>query len=144
MADGSISSVAIEPDVWYLVFEETTPRWWLRWVGRFKHVMAIGWVAHQRVWLVYDVSLGRSRVAVLPDCPGTDQEIARLMEEATWLALTPRETPRFHWLRIGFWCVPAVSHLVGIGGCALRPDAFFRDCLRHGAEIVTYGDREDV
>jgi hypothetical protein len=33
-------------------------------------------------------------------------------------------------------CTTVVGRLVGSRSCALRPDAFLRDCLAEGAEIV--------
>ncbi|PVE25424.1 hypothetical protein DC522_05890 [Microvirga sp. KLBC 81] len=141
MADGDTSRVAIEPTMWFLVFQDSSRTPWvnlLSW-GRFKHVTAYGWVPDQRMWVFYDVSLGNTRIAILP--AGTEaaqQEIERLREHGVTLAMKPRGKVS-RWLRLGFWCVPAMAHLVGVPGCAVRPDRLFRQCLRYGAEIVDDG-----
>lgn len=142
MADGCVPAIAVEPTVWFLVFETRTDHRWVRWLarGRFKHVTAVGWVPDQRLWVFYDVSLGRTRVAVLPDCQAAWDDILRLRAAGAMLAMVPR-APRRFWLRVGFWCVPAVRHLLGVGGWAVTPSGFYRDCLRQGAEVVTDGQR---
>lgn len=141
MADGDTSRVAIEPTMWFLVFQDRAQTWWLNVLpfGRFKHVTAYGWVPDQRMWVFYDVSIGNTRIAILPaGTVAAHDEIERLSATGVTLAIKPRGKTR-RWLRLGFWCVPAMAHLVGLGGCAVRPDGFFRQCLRHGAEIVTDG-----
>lgn len=140
MADGQDFQVAIEPTMWFLVFQEKARTRWVNWLafGRFKHVSAYGWVPDQRMWVFYDVSLGRTRIAVLPVCDAAEEEIRRLARYGVTLAMKPRGECR-RWFRVGFWCVPAMAHLVGVPSCAVRPDALFRQCLRHGAEILTDG-----
>ena len=138
MADGDTSRVAIEPSMWFLVFQDKARTRWLHWIaaGRFKHVTAYGWVPDQRMWVFYDVSLGNTRIAILP--AGTiaaEEEIERLTAGGVTLAMKPRGKVT-RWMRIGFWCVPAIAHLVGVGGWSMRPDALFRECLSAGAEIV--------
>lgn len=141
MADGDTSRVAIEPTMWFLVFQDKAQSRWVNWLslGRFKHVTAFGWVPDQKMWVFYDVSLGNTRIAVLPgDTVAAEQEIERLTAYGVTLAMKPRGKVS-RWFRLGFWCVPAMAHLVGVPGCALRPDALFRHCLRYGAEVVTNG-----
>jgi hypothetical protein len=136
MADGP-RTIGIEPNVWFLIFEDTPRRILRRLIpGPWKHVRAVGWVPDQRLWLFYDVGLTRTSVAVAPDCPGARE--AALPDGVTILAMQAGERPPL-WPRIGFWCVPAVAHLVGLRSCALSPMGLYRDCLRHGAEVVTYG-----
>jgi hypothetical protein len=141
MADAGIDiSGALEPTVWFLVFEERSRSWWVNALarGRFKHVQAVGWIGEIGCWIFYDVSLGKTTVAVLPDGERAHAILGLMREKATTVVMAPRPSRRT-WMRFGMWCVPAIAHLVGIPSCALRPDAFYRDCLSHGGEILTYG-----
>lgn len=136
---GGAPRIGLAPDMWFLIFSEKTHRRWLdllAW-GRFKHVLAFGWVPDQRSWLVYEVSMTRTRVAVLPDCPGSDERIAELRAGNVTIAMKPG-ADRAPWARFGFWCVPAIAHLVGLKRQPLRPDALFRQCLAEGAELVDW------
>lgn len=135
MAEG-VATVGVEPERWYLIFETRAPARWLRWIamGRFKHVSALGWLPEQRLWVHYDVRLGRTRVAVLPDCQAAADRVHELREHAVTVVFTP-VADRRRWLRLGFWCVPAMAHLVGVKGTPLRPDALFRLCLEQGGAI---------
>lgn len=135
MADG-LNRIGVEPAMWFLIFETRAPKRWLHWLamGRFKHVSALGWLQDQRAWVHYDVCLGRTRISVMPDCLGASDRIAALREEAVTLAMEGGREPG-RWLRLGFWCVPAVAHLVGIKGTPLRPDALYRMALAQGAAV---------
>ena len=136
---GDSGRIGVEPDMWFLIFTEKTPHRWLRWLawGRFKHVLAFGWVPDQRAWAVYEVSMTRTRVAILPDCQGSDEMLAGLRAGNVTLAMKPG-AERAPWARLGFWCVPAMAHLLGIQGQPLRPDALHRACLKQGAEVVDW------
>jgi len=137
-------AAGFEPEVWFLVFREKSESRLARWLsfGRFKHVFAIGWVSSQQVWLIYEVSWDGATVAVLPDNESTAFELQALQADSVTLAIVPRLKKR-RWFRIGFWCVPAMAHLVGMP-CALRPDTLFRHCRRHNAEVVTYGSFQTI
>lgn len=137
MADTVVEVPAAEPDVWFLVFQTRARTRWLSWIamGRYKHVTAFGYVPAMRAWLFYDVGLGRTWVAVMPDEPAAWIEAHGLQEESLTICIAPRGRRR-HWLRLGFWCVPAMGHLVGIGEKTFRPDALLKACMSSGAEIV--------
>ncbi len=91
MAEGRPDLIGLEPDMWFLIFETRARARWLHWLamGRFKHVSAIGWLPDQRLWVVYDVSLGRTRVAVMPDGPAAVAEIDRIREQTVTIAMRP-------------------------------------------------------
>lgn len=136
---GDSGRIGVEPSMWFLIFTERADRRWVRWLaaGRFAHVLAFGWVPDQRAWLVYEVTMNRTRVAVMPDCPGSDERIAELRAGNVTLAMKPAEG-RAPWMRLGFWCVPAMAHLLGLSRRPLRPDALYRQCLAEGAEVVDW------
>ncbi len=128
-----------EPLSWLLVFVSATTMPWLDRliIGRFKHVMAFGWVEETQTWLCYDIQIGRTRILSLPDEVGSDLIAVKLGGDAGSGALrvAAREVPPSV-LRIGFWCVPAMKRLVGLKSGALRPDALWRDCIASGAEVI--------
>jgi len=136
MADDPGARTSFEPTIWYLSFRQTTPVWWVRLLarGRFQHVSAFGWVPDTRLWLFYDVGLYRTQVYALPDGPLAHERIEALHRDAAVVAFTPRGE-RSRWVRLGFWCCPAIAHLIGLRAFPLRPDAMFRAVLREGGAL---------
>lgn len=128
-----------EPLSWLVVFTTTTTMPWLDRVlpGRFKHVMAFGWVEAAKVFVHYDVQFGRTRVMALPEPEGLDLIAFRLGGDSGAGALRMPADKNARWnARVGFWCVPAIKHLLGLRSGALRPDRLWRDCLASGAEVI--------
>ncbi len=127
--------IGVEPEYWYLIFHRRSSAWWVQVLalGEFDHVSAIGWLPDQRVWVQYDVTLGGTVISVLPDCQGACDRLAALTDGNT-IVLMPARRGRMWW-RPGFWCVPAMAHLVGLGFVA-RPDGLYRKALRSGGAIV--------
>ncbi|MBW8285092.1 MAG: hypothetical protein K0M55_15990 [Rhizobium sp.] len=127
-----------EPKDWFVVFHENRGRWWVDWLacGRFKHVSVFGKVERSGAWVFYDFHLDRAHIMVVGDWEadiaighyadmGTVVRFPRLLSNVGAFAFRP-----------GWWCVPAVAHIIGLRTCALRPDALFRQCLANGGEIV--------
>lgn len=122
--------------MWFLAFRKTTPVWWVRWLarGRFQHVSAFGWVPATRLWIFYDVGLFRTQIYALPAGDDANAAVDALHENAVVVSFCPRgDRPR--WVRLGFWCVPATSHLVGLKATVFRPDAMFRAALHEGGHL---------
>lgn len=133
---------SLEPETWLLAFHtRTTSRLvgWLAW-GRFKHVLAFGYIRRIRAWVFFEPALGRTRLFVAPDGPVADSMIAEAISGASVLSIRPAAATRASWPVFG-WCVPAVAHLIGLRSGALRPDALWRDCLRAGAQSVLQESR---
>jgi hypothetical protein len=63
--------------------------------------------------------------------------IAELRDGGVTVAIAPAG-PRKRWGRLGFWCVPAMAHLLGLKGTLFRPDALYRACLAQGGSIVDW------
>lgn len=136
--DGPPPPASGHPAAWYVAFYESgEPHWW--WPlckPGFRHVMAFGYCVHAAAWLIYDVTLARTFVRALKP------EAFDL-----WLATLPAGRAILHYespevdpdarswggFRLGFWCTPAVAHLIGAPSRALRPHALFRDLIRLGA-----------
>lgn len=124
------------PSRWILAFARRSSSRWVNLVpGRYKHVMAMGYVAEMDSWIFFDVRLGHTDLYTARG-DGARQLMAHYAEGADLLGM-PARRGRSAALRCGFWCVPSIKHLVGVRGGALRPDALWRDCLRQGAEILS-------
>jgi len=124
-----------QPVRWVLCFQRTTESRWIRWLacGRYKHVCAFGYIAEVDHWVFLDWRISVVDVIVARGT-GADQMIAYYTRDADMLGMTPQK--RGLGLRLGFYCVPAVKHLLGIRSSALRPSRLWRDCIRQGAEIL--------
>lgn len=140
--DDDATTSPLEPARWYLIFSTETDRRFLRWaaLGRYKHVMAVGYVPSQELWIVVNPKMRRTVVEAVRDGSLAVQRLTDLMGSHEVLML-PAQEPTWR-LKPGLWCVPIVAHLVGVSSCALRPDAFHRDCLAAGAERLTLGNEE--
>jgi hypothetical protein len=130
-------AASFAPREWFIAFKRTTSLWLADRLsfGRYKHVSCFGPVPAVGGWLFYDFGKSAAAIAVVPDRRADD-----LMGLACDRALVVRWAPPLvvtGWrLKPAFLCTSAVAHLTGVPSCALRPDAFLRDCLAHGAEIV--------
>lgn len=129
--------VAVEPVLWNVVFHPEAATPWLNRlpIGKFKHVSAFTYLPGLKGWLIYDVQLSSTRMVVLPDLDASLDIIARMTEGCEVIAMR-RETADASTGRLGFWCVPAIKHLLGLRSSALRPDSLRRDCLRNGGQLI--------
>lgn len=120
---------------WTLVFHRSAAARWVERLacGRYKHVSAFAWVRELRVWVIYDVKLSGSPILLLPDSQAALDRLAEHTCGADLMRMPRRAGGGF---AFGFFCVPAIKHLVGLRGGALRPDALWRDCLRQGGKVV--------
>jgi hypothetical protein len=101
-------------------------------VVEIHHVAAFGYCADQAAWLLYDVTTRRTLIRMLTPSQ-MDAWVEALPDHRCILAFEPVGEPDDPGLRLGFWCTPAVAHLVGARSRALRPEAFYRDLLAQGA-----------
>lgn len=131
----------IEPDRWTVVFHVKRASWWVELLafGRFKHVSAFAYVPLMRAWLVYDVQQAGTSLTVIPDCDSAITLLDKLYGDCVMLSVR-RQEPCGNAFRLGFWCVPAIKHLLGVRCGALRPDALYRHLRRNGAELIDNGD----
>lgn len=133
------NSAAGQPARWVLAFQRTTESRLIDWLasGTYKHVSAFGYIAEVDHWVFLDWRFATIDVIVARGAAAT-QLTGYYTRDADLLGMAPRKTG--HGMRLGLWCVPAIKHLVGIEGSALRPDALWRDCIRQGAEILSHED----
>lgn len=125
---------AVEPVEWLVVFHPETTVPLVRWLcwGRFKHVSAWGYYPGIKAWLIFDPSWDGLRLSMIPHdaAHAAFREYTRGCEivklaRAGEIGLSPLS-------RLGFWCVPAIKHLLGVRCASMRPDAFYRHILRRG------------
>jgi hypothetical protein len=125
-----------EPGRWTLVFHRKSSSWLTSLIamGRYKHVSAFAYIAGLKLWLVYDVRLGGTSLTVVQDCPETKAALAQMIVCADLMLMERQHAP------VGIWpplyCAGAIRHLLRLPGDALRPDALWRLCLRHGGEAI--------
>jgi len=130
-ADNPLSGM---PPNWFVAFYNDGQRYWWSRLCRdgFRHVAAFGYCADQAAWLLYDVTTRRTLIRVMSPSQ-MDAWVEALPDNRRILEFEPTEEPGDPAFRIGFWCTPAVAHLVGARSRALRPEAFYRDLLAQGA-----------
>jgi hypothetical protein len=128
-----------EPVQWAVCFSQKASTAWLTRlpVGKFKHVRAFGCVPHINTWVFFDPALNRTTIRIGRG-DVAKQLIAEFLFEATVIQMPtlPRASLR---PQLFGWCVPAVAHVLGVRGGALRCDTLFRDCLRQGGILLADG-----
>lgn len=129
-----------EPDEWLILFHPRSSRWVERLCpGKFKHVSAVGFVADAKAWALLSWELGRLRVSVMTDAD-FEVHLAAVAPDAGILKMMAPQFDLGPWRpRLGLFCVSMVTHLLGLRGGALLPDALWRLLLANGAEIVSLG-----
>lgn len=126
---------------WFVAFMREGIPWIDRvFPGRFKHVRAFAFSHGAQCWVFYDHTWSGTHITLAPAGSIGDATMGKFVEDAVVLKLsrTDREKGRLS-RKLGFWCVPAVRALLRVPGGALRPDGFYRECLRAGAEVVVDG-----
>jgi hypothetical protein len=135
------SGASGRPARWILAFQRTTKSRLVRLLacGTYQHVMAFGYVAEVDHWIFFDWKASLVDIMVARGDHAT-QLTDQYTRDADLLGMEAKPSPGYG-LRFGWWCVPAIRHLVGIGGGALRPDALWRDCIAQGADILSHDIR---
>ena len=125
---------AIEPSEWFVVFHRRSTLRWLNWLvrGQFKHVSAFGYCAGFRCWLVYDVSWSGTRTPLLPANQLGKAAIMEWTRDCVVLKVTRGSAVPHLSSRLGFTCVNAVKHLLGLRCVAATPTQLYRYILRNG------------
>lgn len=130
---------AIEPTEWFVVFHRKSMNRFLSFLafGEFKHVSAFGYCPGFKAWLVYDVQWSGTRIKLLPHNDFGKAAIALWTTDCTIVKL-PRGNliPNFS-SRVGFYCVSAIKHLLGLRCVAATPGALYRHILRHGGSLLS-------
>jgi hypothetical protein len=127
--------MSYEPQVWNVVFNREAASGWAKWVpGRYKHVRAYAFLPATKQWLFYDVSFAGTEIAVIPHGLDSYEKIYEFIGPpgAADIVAMKRLPARRRWFPWSNWCTPALRHLLNLPGSALKPDAFYCDCLANG------------
>jgi hypothetical protein len=130
---------AIEPYQWFVVFHRTGPNWFIDWLipGEFKHVSAFAYCAGFALWLLYNTELNVTRLQLLPHNDRTITALTAYMRDCMVLKVDKNYSTRFGLTsRIGFYCVPAIKHLLGVHCVSPLPDGLYRAILRNGGQCI--------
>lgn len=127
-------AMAIEPVEWFVVFHRKSMNRLLGWlaVGEFKHVSAFGYCAGFKCWLIYDVTWSGTRIKLLPHNEFGKATIGLWTQDCFIMKLPRGDGLPHPTSRIGFTCVNAVKHLLGLGCVAMTPSQLYRHILRNG------------
>jgi hypothetical protein len=126
-----------EPTQWAVCFTRKAASKWAAWLpGTYKHVRAFGFVGPINTWVFFDPALSRTTIRV-----ARGEAASQLIHEFLYAAAVIEVPTR---ARTGTppifgWCAPAVAHLLGVSGGALRPDTLFAHCLRQGGLLLADG-----
>src|SRR5581483_5368299 len=136
-----VSTEAVgKPARWIVCFRRKADHPLVAWLafGTYKHVAAFGYVEDLDAWVFYERRLFHTDIWVGRGA-GARHMMAQYIDGADMLGMPVN--PRGSLSLFGFWCVPAVKHLIGLRSGALRVDALYRDCLAAGAEIIDESQR---
>jgi len=126
-----------EPKFWVLAFARHSPIRWVGWLamGRHKHVRACAPLPMLGAWVFYDVHLTGTTIRVAATGGEAERLWSIFTTDADLVVMPVRRGVMPWWSRWGFFCVPAIKHLIGLRSGALRPSRFFRDCLAAGGQL---------
>lgn len=130
------------PKVWQVCFLKTEREyWWDRFLpDGFRHVFLLGYVPEYRQWVYFDPQYASTVVGIVtPARAGALLEIA-LHEGAVVNVPASVARPPACWARLGFYCVPAVKHALGLRCVAVTPKGLHDYLLKIGAKRL---ERED-
>ena len=103
-------------------------------MGRFKHVMAFGWLPHSKVWVTYDVGYDDTKITVIP--AGNEAIIREWIKDCVLVEMKKNPVKRDVFPIIG-WCAPSISRLLGLP-VTLRCDALYRNCIANGGSLIEW------
>lgn len=126
-----------QPWKWLVIFHRECGTFWVNRLvpGRYKHVSAVGWSARTGVWVFYDPAIDKTSILTAHDDEEGLTILAKWIEGATVVQMPLGGGSVWRW-RFGFWCVPAIAHLIGIRSGAVRPSRLLLDCLAQGGRLI--------
>lgn len=126
------------PRLWFVGFcgqdEEWSPLHLINPPG-FRHAIAFAYETASNRYIVYDVTLEGTLLFSLA-AEEFDGWLGNMRARGMRVLGRRNETVRTHhiWMNVGFHCVTAVKHLLGVGGWAVRPIDLWRNLRRAGYE----------
>lgn len=134
----------VRPTEWCIVFQRWSTYRVVRWFnGEFKHVACFGHVGGCDSWVFFNPGWDSFDLTVVPDAVA-DHFIAEIIRDGLVVRfVAPVVMPKRRFQPF-MSCTFAVARLTGVRSCALRPDAFLRDCLAQGATVIGGADEGSV
>jgi hypothetical protein len=125
---------AVEPTEWFVVFHTKAMNPWLGRLacGKYKHVSALAYCPGFKAWLLFDAQWTGMRLILMPH-ETAKTFYAEYTADCAVLKMARVHQPMPVSSRWGFYCVPAIKHLLGLRCVAARPDGLYRSMLRNGA-----------
>lgn len=139
--DKNSQIICFTPETWVFAFSKKAARRWVELLvpGKFKHVLAFGFVPASDAWVVINPCFDRTEVEVIPNNENFEAFLLDLFDRQHVLVSVPAglnsRLPAF-----GYWCTSMCAHLAGLPRSALRPDAFLKECLAHGGRYLAADD----
>lgn len=108
-------------------------KWWDRLCDpQYRHVACYGWAADAGAWVLIDPAENVCFATAVSQA-GLEVWLTANAGEITSI-VNIKPVNRFEgWRRPFPWCTSIISHVIGLPGGALRPQALRRDLFRHGA-----------
>lgn len=125
-----------EPAEWFIAFHRKSSSRVLSFLafGEFKHVSAFAYCAGFKVWVMYDVQWRGSSVRI------ADQAAVLELTRGLDIVKVRRSEARMQSsARVGFYCVTAIKHLLGLKCVAVTPTQLYRHILRNGGILISAG-----
>jgi len=130
----STGPLICQPAIWTVVFNKRAATRWAAFLalGTYKHVRAYAYVPYLHVWVFFDPKLSGTDIIVAADGESANAMIASWIADADLIRM--RVAPARQGFPLFGFCVPAIKRLLGLRCVSLRPDAFYRFCLRNGGQ----------
>lgn len=126
------------PTCWLVCFHTKFTTWWARYIpGGYKHVSAVAWVPETKTWVFFDPAFDRTRIWCASDDDTGKRVLGDWINDAVVIRYPAAAFGRGVAARFGYWCVPAVAHLLGVKTGAVTPRGLLLFLLRNGGEVVT-------
>lgn len=134
------------PRVWQVCFMGRDRRFPWDWFlpAGFRHAFLLGYVSEHNLWLCYDVLYRRTEITLLsPQRAGFLLSLAH--DEGAVLNWPAPVVKSRQWIpRMGFWCIPAISHVLGLGCVAMTPKGLHDYLAGRGATPLVEESHEPV
>lgn len=141
-----VPDVPLIPAFWLVCFVGMERRsiwdWFLP--AGYRHAFLLGYLPDVKQYLLYEVLFWRTTVALVsPALAG--QMISGAAAQGGALVCHPPEAGKpSAWLRFGFWCVPAIKHVLGLRCVAVTPKGLHDFLVRNGAKPLLEKDPDEL
>lgn len=131
-------------DTWFVAFvDHGRNLWWHRFTRRgFRHCFAFAFDPVGGCWIVFDPTLEGFTLRAVPGA-AIDRLVAAVWAVDGRILKCRAEGRAPRRPRLFATCVTVIAHLLGVRGCAVRPDGLYRLLRRRGARPAFLRPRGD-